>query len=160
MRASRLDELLISVGDRHFNGRYTFEKRLGKGRFSSVWRAFDNRDKEYVAIKVLRASDECSRNGKHEIEMLNCIKACESLQYCVEIKNSFIIVDEVGPHECIVVEYLPGGTLANILDNGALSMAKTKRIAKQILRGLDDLHNKCEIIHTDLSRILLMFENT
>jgi serine/threonine protein kinase len=50
---------------------------------------------------------------------------------------------------CLVMEYLDGVDLADVMSRGALSLARTLRLVRQIVSALGTLHGH-EIIHRDL----------
>lgn len=70
----------------------------------------------------------------------------------VQLLNSFMHYGANGDHFIMVFEIL-GVNLLEIMkryDYKGIPMPLVRRIAKQVLIGLDYLHRICKIIHTDL----------
>lgn len=44
----------ITRTNEHLNFRYEINKKVGKGSFGVVMRAYDHKEKEYVALKILK----------------------------------------------------------------------------------------------------------
>lgn len=68
-----------------------------------------------------------------------------------------------GVHTCLVFEALGCSLYKLIVKNNyqGLAIAQVRNIIKQVLEGLDYLHSKCNIIHTDIKpeNILLVIDN-
>ena len=77
-----------------------------------------------------------------------------SIEDChtVQLLNSFIHSGPNGQHFIMVFEIL-GVNLLEIMkryDYKGIPLPLVRRMTKQVLIGLDYLHRKCRIIHTDL----------
>lgn len=53
-------DLICNVGD-HISYRFEVKKTLGKGSFGSVFRCFDHKTGEMIALKVLRNEKRLSK---------------------------------------------------------------------------------------------------
>ena len=126
---------------------YKLIKKVGKGHFSKVWEAFDERNNINVAIKILKGKKKYEEMFEYEADALKIIKNnyTEGLPI-VKFINHFIHIG----HICIVFELLPY-SLSDLIDNGenGLSFDIVKKITKQILEGVKFLHSH-GIIHTDI----------
>jgi serine/threonine-protein kinase SRPK3 len=72
--------------------------------------------------------------------------------HTVQLLNSFVHCSANGNHFVMVFEIL-GVNLLEIMkryEYKGIPMPLVRRMAKQILIGLDYLHRECRIIHTDL----------
>lgn len=139
-----------------------FEKQLGVGQFSTVykgeWRFID------VAIKQRSLENFKDKESKRKIEKgLGIEKGLENGLEC-ELENEFErefqsisrlnspnIVQFYGyclkPQFCLVMEYLPGGSLFQLLhSNTVLSWEMRLRMATDIALGLVFLHQE-NIVH-------------
>jgi mitogen-activated protein kinase kinase kinase len=64
-----------------------------------------------------------------------------------------------GQHLNIFLEYVPGGSVAALLSNyGAFEEALVSKFVRQILTGLDYLHER-EIIHRDIKGANILVDN-
>ena len=72
--------------------------------------------------------------------------------HVVQLLNCFIYQGPYGNHFCMVFEIL-GVNLLEIIKRynyKGVSIDLCRKIAKQVLIGLDYLHRICKIIHTDM----------
>mmetsp|Transcript_21207 Transcript_21207/g.31603 ORF Transcript_21207/g.31603 Transcript_21207/m.31603 type:complete len:624 (+) Transcript_21207:133-2004(+) len=130
--------------------RYRIEKEIGKGSFGKVVRAFDNVDKVWVAIKVVKKKKAFLRQAETEIKILKALQ--EPLQggeppKVVQLKQSFIHEK----HQCIVFELLYGNLYELLIDTQykGVSLNLVRKFGKQILQTLSYL-KKRNVIHCDL----------
>ena len=67
-----------------------------------------------------------------------------------------------GAHICMVMEVLGKNLLHTIKVNNykGVRMTIVRRIIRQTLQGLESLHNKCKIIHTDIKPENILFALT
>lgn len=83
------------VGD-HILYRYEILQLIGKGSFASVLKCYDHRNKELVAIKILR--NDFGRNRNDEEKVIIKIREVDP-----EIAVKFIAAFEFRKHYCIVL---------------------------------------------------------
>ncbi len=126
-------------------GPYEIEKAIGAGGMGEVYRARDTRLDRTVAIKVLPAhlADRPELRQRLEREA----KAISSLSH-PHICPLYDIGHEDGV-DYLVMEFIDGETLADRLNNGALSIDETLTIGIQIADALEKAHRQ-GIIHRDL----------
>jgi serine/threonine protein kinase/tetratricopeptide (TPR) repeat protein len=118
-------------------------ERIGEGGMGEVWRAHDaNLDRD-VAIKLLHgAGDEKTRERfRREALVLSRLSH----------PGVATIFDFDSSDGCdfLVMEYVPGGTLASRLARGALSVDEILRYGTAIAEALDSAH-KSGFLHRDL----------
>ena len=135
--------------EREFIERYTFDASsdlLGEGGFGRVYRAYDNYEHEYVALKMqdvnpqypeLRLRNEYEKVQRFTHPYIARYKACYTL-------NSF-----KGETDVAVMKYYEAGSLDKLMTKGALSFEQRCSMLEHILEGIDFLHNN-GIIHRDL----------
>eukprot|EP00484_Ammonia_sp_Unknown_P019324 CAMPEP_0197038032 /NCGR_PEP_ID=MMETSP1384-20130603/15083_1 /TAXON_ID=29189 /ORGANISM="Ammonia sp." /LENGTH=1212 /DNA_ID=CAMNT_0042468423 /DNA_START=30 /DNA_END=3668 /DNA_ORIENTATION=- len=153
--------LRVRIGDRLHN-RYIIEQKLGWGHFSTVWLATDlmapqTSHRRFVALKIQKSAPHYLDAAKDEVQLLNAAKQSNSKQdayenYIVQMLDSFIVSANNGKHVVFVFEVL-GENLLDLIKSynyRGLPMAVVKKIAREVLLGLDYLHTQCDIIHTDL----------
>ena len=122
-------------------GPYEILAPLGAGGMGEVYRAKDTRLKREVAVKVLpeafaRDSGRIARSQR-EAEVLAALNHPNIAQIC-------------GAEErALVMELVEGSTLSELIQQGAIPLAETLEIARQVAEALEAAHEK-GIIHRDL----------
>jgi serine/threonine-protein kinase len=129
-------------------GPYRILDQIGKGGMGVVYLADDTQNDRQVAIKVLPADfildeDRLARFNR-EARMLEELK---------RLKHPNIAeIYEQTEHDgkpCLVLEYVPGVTLADRIDHGPLPIAEALRIGSQVADALVVAHRQ-HIVHRDL----------
>nr|XP_005995499.1 PREDICTED: SRSF protein kinase 1 isoform X2 [Latimeria chalumnae] len=145
----------VKIGD-FFNGRYHVIRKLGWGHFSTVWLAWDIQGKRFVAMKVVKSAEHYTETALDEIQLLKSVRNTDpndpSREMVVQMLDDFKIAGANGTHVCMVFEVLGHHLLKWIIKSNyqGLPIACVKSIIRQVLQGLDYLHSKCKIIHTDI----------
>lgn len=72
--------------------RYEIKGLIGKGSFGQVFKAFDHKTKELVALKVIKNKPKYNTQAKVEIKILNFVGQTDTrkISNVVQIKDSFI----------------------------------------------------------------------
>lgn len=121
------------------------EDRLGEGPLSEVYRATDKQLGRTVALKILR--------GNAEIDPAADTRFLREAQHTSQLVHPNIAtVYEYGRHEgtsFIAMEYLQGRTLDKIIKDQPLSYDEGLRIAIEVARALELVHEN-GLIHRDL----------
>ncbi len=123
---------------------YQLQARLATGGMGVIYRAFDERTKRLVALKVLSAqfgSDPDYRaRFAHEAE----------LAARVEHPNIVPIYDVGGyPNLYIAMRLVPGTDLASVLREGPLRPERVLDIAESVAGALDEAHRN-SMVHRDV----------
>ncbi|KAJ7997891.1 hypothetical protein DPEC_G00216870 [Dallia pectoralis] len=145
----------VKIGDL-FNGRYHVIRKLGWGHFSTVWLCWDIQVKNFVAMKVVKSAQHYTETALDEIKLLRCVRESDpcdqNKEMVVQLIDDFKISGINGIHVCMVFEVLGHHLLKWIIKSNyqGLPLPCVKSIIKQVLQGLDYLHSKCKIIHTDI----------
>ncbi|KAG5838884.1 hypothetical protein ANANG_G00228410 [Anguilla anguilla] len=145
----------VKIGDL-FNGRYHVVRKLGWGHFSTVWLCWDLQRKRFVALKVVKSAQHYTETALDEIKLLRCVRDSDPndphRETIVQLIDDFKISGVNGVHVCMVLEVLGHQLLKWIIKSNymGLPLICVKTIIRQVLQGLDYLHTKCKIIHTDI----------
>lgn len=146
----------VHVGDTFSDGRYLIVRKLGWGHFSTVWLAKDNKMKRHVALKVVKSAPHYTETALDEIKLLQRLVSANpnhlGRRHCVSLLDHFRHKGPNGSHVCMVFEVLGENLLGLIkrYQHRGVPPHIVKQIAKQVLLGLDYMHQECGIIHTDL----------
>ena len=146
--------------------RYCVKSKLGWGSFSTVWRCEDQEEGcSGVAVKVVQSEKTATAMAKDEVTLLRKVKETRGMKeghlgssLIVQLLRNFEQWGPNGKHQCLVLEALGPSLLSCIQQNReGLPMNKVKEVMSQVMQGLDFLHSRAGIIHTDvkLENILL-----
>ena len=126
-------------------GPYEILSPIGTGGMGEVYKAKDTRLDRTVAIKVLpeHLAESPERKERFEREA-TAISQLNHPHIC-----TLYDVGEQDGLDYLVMEYIEGETLADLLKRGALSLDKAVEYGIQIADGLDNAH-RAGIIHRDL----------
>jgi len=133
--------------------RYEIKAELGRGGMAAVYKAIDPRFKREVAIKILPAAfmHDAMFRARFEREA----QTIASLEF-PGIVPVYDYGDENG-QTYLVMRYMPGGSLADLLKQGPLPIDEVKRIFERLTSALDYVHSK-GIIHRDLKPANILFD--
>ena len=133
----------LSVGRRL--GVYEIVARIGAGGMGDVYRARDTKLGRSVAIKVLRVEFD------HDPERLARFQREARLLASLNHPNIATIygLEQSGGTQFLVMELVPGMTLAERLQAGPLDVAEALAIAQQICAALESAHEQ-GVVHRDL----------
>jgi len=124
---------------------YCVLEKIGSGGMGVVYRAHDERLDRDVALKILRPGsliDDAARKRFHK-EALTFSKLSHS-----NIAHVYDF-DTVDGTDFLVMEYVPGSSLADKIAQGALPETEAVELGLQIARCLQAAHEQ-GIIHRDL----------
>ncbi|XP_059186302.1 SRSF protein kinase 3-like [Centropristis striata] len=145
----------VEIGE-IFVDRYQVVKKLGWGHFSTVWLCWDMMKGRFVALKVVKSAQTFTETALDEITLLKCVRDSDpkdpKRETIVNLIDDFRITGVNGEHVCMVLEVLGHQLLRWIVKSNytGLPLPCVKSILRQVLQGLDYLHTKCKIIHTDI----------
>ncbi|MEA2007540.1 MAG: protein kinase, partial [Chloroflexota bacterium] len=134
-------------------GRYQIEEEIGRGGMATVFRAKDPRFERDVAVKVL------PRAFLHD-ELFRARFAREAKTIATLEHSSIVPVYDFGEEDeqpYIVMRLMSGGSLADKLKKGRLSLAKAIKVVSQLAPALDAAH-KQGIIHRDMKPANILFD--
>uniref|UniRef100_A0A9J7Y1M7 non-specific serine/threonine protein kinase n=1 Tax=Cyprinus carpio carpio TaxID=630221 RepID=A0A9J7Y1M7_CYPCA len=145
----------VKIGDL-LNGKYHVIRKLGWGHFSTVWLAWDIQGKRFVAMKVVKSAEHYTETALDEIKLLRSVRNTDpddpNREMVVQLLDDFKVSGVNGTHVCMVFEVLGHHLLKWIIKSNyqGLPLPCVKSIIRQVIQGLDYLHTKCQIIHTDI----------
>lgn len=124
---------------------YHVERELGRGAMGVVYLAQDTRLKRPVAVKVL--SDEIAE----DTDALQRFEREAQLLATLSHPNIATVhaLDEIDGLRFLILEYLPGATLAEELASGAIPVTRSIHIGRQIASALQAAHES-GVVHRDL----------
>ncbi len=131
---------------RVFAGRYEIIEPLGQGGMGTIFRVYDQKTQDEIAIKVL--NPEISADDTTIARFRNELKLARRISH----KNVCRTFDlsEAGGTFYIAMEYVPGESLRSIIRmTGALTPGTAVHIARQVAEGLAEAH-RLGVVHRDL----------
>jgi eukaryotic-like serine/threonine-protein kinase len=136
------------VAEEMIAGRYRLLEPLGRGAMSSVWLAQDEELGRRVAVKMLGPSADRARFEREA-------RAVAALSH----PNIGALYDygEADGRPYMVLEYLPNGSLEDLLAKGQLGDTETLRIATEMAAGLAHAHER-GLVHRDLKPANVLFD--
>ena len=137
--------------------RYMLTELVGVGGSARVYRAEDRRLRRFVAVKVLHASyaddDGFVRRFRQEAEALALLNH-ENIVSVYDVNDG---ENASGEPPFIVTEYLGGGTIRSMLDEGyRLTPSQATRLGLEAARGLAFAHAR-DLVHRDIKPANLLF---
>lgn len=156
------------------NGKYILGRALGTGGFGITYLALDVHLQMVVAIKELFLKNISIRNANNtisvsagnrktfEINKQRFLKEARILAVFNEQDNEGVVVVrdhfEENNTAYIVMEYLHGMTLKNLVSKSKLSFEETRRLMDPICRSLMKIH-QLGVVHLDVSPDNIMILN-
>src|SRR5688572_9376334 len=128
--------------------RYRLLERIGAGGMGEVWKAHDTRLDRIVAVKMLLrgALGALGHDTDHERFRREAMTLSRLLH--AGIATIFDFHSE-GDQQCLVMEFVPGGTLESKLREGPLPLAQVESLGIAVADALEDAHGH-GVLHRDL----------
>ncbi|KAI4144429.1 MAG: hypothetical protein LQ341_002663 [Variospora aurantia] len=132
------------------DNRYHVQSNLGRGMFSGVVRATDQKTGELAAIKIIRNNESMKKAGLKEVEILQKLAHAdpEDKKHVIRLKRTF----EYKGHLCMVFENLSINLREVLKKFGrdvGINLKAVRAYAQQMFLGLS-LLRKCNVLHADL----------
>ena len=124
---------------------YQFLEKLGSGGMGDIYKAQDTRLGRFVAIKVLTHS--ATGDPERRKRFIQEAQAASALNHPNIITIHDIVSDEGG--EFMVMEYVAGKTLVDLIPKGGLRVPQALKYAVQMADALQTAH-QAGIVHRDL----------
>ncbi len=135
-------------------GHYEIKSELGRGGMATVYLGYDKRFEREVAVKVLPA--EFLHDPQFSVRFHREAKVVAALEHPAIVPVYDVGESDEGLHY-FVMRYMDGGSLADKLSEGNISLKEVARIINIIAPALDDAHEK-GIIHRDLKPANILFD--
>jgi serine/threonine protein kinase len=117
-------------------GHYEIERILGAGGMGVVYRAFDTRLQRSVAIKLINPTDQFNVSR----QVLGEARAASALNH-----PNICTIHEVAEHgdrSFIVMEYIEGQPLSDVIAEGSTSQERVLELALQVVGALAHAHER------------------
>lgn len=137
-----LDKLrtIVSVGDP--NRKYTKMEKIGQGASGTVYTAIETSTGTEVAIKQMNLSQQ----PKKELIINEILVMRENKhQNVVNYLDSYLVGEELW----VVMEYLPGGSLTDVVTETCMDEGQIASVCREVLQALEFLHCN-QVIHRDI----------
>src|SRR3984957_14170743 len=126
-------------------GQYQFIEKLGAGGMGEIFKAQDTKLNRFVAIKVLSTSS--SGEPERRRRFIQEAQAASALNHPNIITIHDIISE--ADSEYMVMEYVQGKTLVDLIPKGGLRLPQALKYAVQMTEALNAAH-AIGIVHRDL----------
>ncbi|XP_037072449.1 serine/threonine-protein kinase PAK 3-like [Pollicipes pollicipes] len=131
---------IVTVGDPH--RKYTKMEKIGQGASGTVYTAIETATGVEVAIKQMNLSQQ----PKKEL-IINEIVVMRENKHpnVVNYLDSFLVGEELW----VVMEYLPGGSLTDVVTETCMDEGQIAAVCREVLQALQFLHVN-HVIHRDI----------
>ncbi|CAD8144579.1 unnamed protein product [Paramecium pentaurelia] len=131
---------------------------IGTGAFSEVYQALDNKTGKILAIKTVKLQG----GGDQIFRTINALKAeiklLKKLQHKNIIKYYFTEISQDNTYVDIALEYIAQGSLRKVINKVRLDEANVRIYARQILEGIQYLHQN-KVIHRDIKAANILVDS-
>lgn len=123
---------------------------LGQGSLGSVFKALDQRTGQIFAVKEVRIDVRDKADVKFRAALENEIDICKDLKHDRIV--SYLGHDNIDSSLYIYLEYMPGGSLTQVLSQfGPFEEALIATYTRDLLQGLNYLHTRDPVVlHRDV----------
>ena len=129
-----------------FAGRYQIIEELGKGGMGRVYKVFDTKIKEKVALKLIKP--EVASDSETIERFSNELRLARKIRH-KNVCGMFDIGESEGAH-FITMEYVSGEDLKTMIRmSTGLTIGTVLSVGKQVCQGLAEAHN-LGVVHRDL----------
>ena len=144
--------MAVSIAPGTRLGQYEVQDFIGQGAMGLVYRAYHAQLERTGAVKVMQAispDPDTTARFRHEAQAI------------AQMRHPNILnVYDFGEYEktpYMIVEYVPGGSLANRLSQGMIDQAASLNFLRGIAAGLDYAHSR-GVVHRDIKPANVLLE--
>ncbi|KAH9927525.1 kinase-like protein [Epithele typhae] len=148
--------LQVKINDTFKDGKYLVLRKLGWGHFSTVWLVKDTHTRRHSALKVVKSAGRYAETARDEIKLLQQVMDANPThrgrEHIVAFLDHFDHTSPDDKHICLVFEPL-GENLLSLIERHkktGVAVDLVRAITKQLLLGLQYLHDECDLVHTDI----------
>ncbi|MDD5134610.1 MAG: protein kinase [Phycisphaerae bacterium] len=150
----------LKTGQKLFNERFTIEELLGRGAYSSVYRAYDSVRTGKVALKIVNITSANSHLEEAIKNELMCYSSVRNFSHIIRVHDMHICDYGCNRLLLLSMEYANDGTFRkwltdNAIDSG-IRLTEGLQYFKQACLGITALHD-AGIVHLDLKPENLLF---
>ncbi|HEY7028316.1 MAG TPA: protein kinase [Gemmatimonadales bacterium] len=124
---------------------YSLGRLLGSGGMGAVYLAYEPALDRRVAVKILHPEMATAEMERRFVAEAQTIAKLAPHPHIVSIHTT----RQGEGLSCYIMDYLPGGTLANQLQNGTFTPKETSRLGQGLLNGLAAVH-RIGVVHRDI----------
>ena len=137
-----------------FAGRFEVIEELGKGGMGRVYKVYDQKTREKIALKLLKPEVAADREAIERFG--NELRFARKISHR-NVCRMYDLDEEKGTH-FITMEYVSGEDLKSIIRMmGPMSAGKTVHLARQVSEGLAEAH-RLGVYHRDLKPQNIMID--
>ncbi len=131
---------IVSVGDP--NRKYTKMEKIGQGASGTVYTAIETATGTEVAVKQMNLQQQ----PKKEL-IINEIVVMKANKHpnVVNFLDAYLVGEELW----VTMEYLPGGSLTDVVTETCMDEGQIAAVCREVLQALDFLH-RGNVIHRDI----------
>ncbi len=126
-------------------GNYEILSLLGEGGMANVYRARQTNIQRYVAIKVIKSGltnvEQFAQRFEREVQTIAALNHPHIIKVFDYGKQGDLVY--------LVMEFQPGGSLADLIGAGPLPLPRASQLLAQIASALDYAHRQ-GVVHRDL----------
>ena len=124
---------------------YKILEKIGEGGMGEVFLAEDTKLKRQICLKFL--STDLTRDESRKQRFIQEARAAAAIQHphIAAVHD----IDEVDGRTFIAMEYIPGGSLRDVIESRKLSLRRALELGFQIADGLAKAHEK-GVVHRDV----------
>ncbi|MDL1901980.1 substrate-binding domain-containing protein [Anaerolineae bacterium CFX9] len=137
---------------------FIVQERIGRGGMASVYRAYQQAVKRYVALKIITLGSEQSETDEFRrrfTQEANLIASLEHI-HILPVYDYGIIDGELA---FLAMRLLRGGSLSHLIDDHGMEMERVAEVFTQVARGLAYAHSR-GVIHRDLKPSNILLDDT
>ncbi|MCP4664591.1 MAG: protein kinase, partial [bacterium] len=146
----------LNAGDFLADGRFKLIEQIGHGGFATVWKAYDRKTRQPVAVKVLHGQYAEDRTRRERF--FRGARKMAQLQHPGIVR---VIAEEGedGGYRFFVMEHVGGGDLREAVLAERLTLEERLRILLEVGDVLDYAHHK-GVIHRDVKPANILLDST
>ncbi len=157
-----MERMVIEPVSKKF-GKYTLLREVGRGGMSVVWEAYDNEQRERVALKFLTSYRTAGPIGEVRVDDETLRRFYREVKTATKLSHPNIVrIFEVGVKEgihYIAMDFIDGMTLDDSLAVKRFPQRHYLQVVVQVARALQHAHEK-GVLHRDVKPQNILIDET